>query len=344
MSEYRIRRATPDDSAAVVALVSEMFQENITGRYDWLYRRNPHGEARSWLVHDAAGQAVAVTSLFPRRVSVGDRVELGSIGGDCYVLPVARRKGLATLLHTASLREMRDTGIQFMYGPPRPNNLAALVKAGSREVGGFRRYTRPLSAQALLGRKLPAAASRLADLPLRALRGVASLAERGISVEPATQFGEEWDELSRRGTWIAKVLPVRDAAFLAWRYEGRQQSVLAVRRRGELVGFSVYEAQGKVAAIVDAFAVDRAALDAALGAAIDRAQSEHRTQVDFLVTPAGLDVWLLARHGFLGRESRGFQVAIPDGEPQAQLLSDPRSWYFTEGDKDMPTCFSAEPE
>ena len=78
------------------------------------------------------GTPAGLTSVFPRKVSVDGRLRLGAMGGDGYVRPAFRRRGLATALHAASRAAMRAEGVEFMFGPPLPHNLGALVKAGSR--------------------------------------------------------------------------------------------------------------------------------------------------------------------------------------------------------------------
>lgn len=349
-SEYRIRRATADDRSSVIALVSEMFGSDVTQRYDWLYRDNPHGSALTWLVVDDDGEAVAVTSVFPRRVVVRGRQRVGSIGGDCYVLPRARRKGLATRLHQATMAEMRDGGVDFMYGPPLPNNLKALVRAGSIEVGLFQRFSRPLSTEAAVKAALGKDSSRLlgalASVPMRVFSRAADTSLRGIDFEELTGVSGELDDLWQRASRPAAVCPVRDSAFLRWRYlasEPHTQHPLAIRREGALVGFAAFESSGDEAIIVDLFGVDRDACDAAIQVCVDRARGLGCAHLDFYVTPAGVDSWLLRRHGFFARETRGFQVALSEDEPQRDVLSDPASWYFTEGDKDMPSCFSDQP-
>src|SRR6185369_10435684 len=112
-------------------------------RYRWLYLDNPHGIARTYAAIAKTGAPVAITSLFPRRVQVGSRVLTGAIGGDAYVTPRFRRRGLATDLHRLALASM-DDGLSFMFGPPEPNNLRALLTAGSTITGAVRRYARPL--------------------------------------------------------------------------------------------------------------------------------------------------------------------------------------------------------
>src|SRR5256885_9566209 len=131
-NDFLMREAAHADKDIVIAIVSKMWGEDITARYEWLYLANPHGRALTWLViEQATGEAVGCTSIFPRKVIVDGRERTGSIGGDCYIDPRARRQGLATALHRLSLTQMREHGVDFMYGPPNPNNFAALVKAGS---------------------------------------------------------------------------------------------------------------------------------------------------------------------------------------------------------------------
>ena len=348
--EFRIRRATPGDRESIIALVSEMFGSDVAPRYDWLYRSNPHGAALSWLAVDRDDAAVAVTSVFPRRVMVRGRQRVGSIGGDCYVLPRARRRGLATRLHQASLAEMSDGGVDFMYGPPLPNNLKALVRAGSTDVGVFRRFSRPLTWDAALKGAFGTGASRairaLGRLPMRVLTKIVDTSLCNVDVDDVTEFSGEFDDLWQRSNRPAAVCPVRDREFLTWRYLAPSpctQEPLAIRRGGELVAFAAFESHGDEAILVDLFAIDRPAWDAGFQIAVDRARQRSCAHVDFYVTPGGVDPWLLRRHGFFAREHRGFQVAVPDGESQRDALIDPASWYFTEGDKDMPTSFSDLP-
>ena len=135
-ARFDIRRADEDDRDSLLALIGKLYRGDGVARYEHLYQSNPHGPALTWLaIETATGEAVACTSLFPRRVRVAGRERAGSIGGECYVEPRVRRQGLAVALHRASLALLREGGVEFMYGPPVPNTLAALLKAGSTLVG-----------------------------------------------------------------------------------------------------------------------------------------------------------------------------------------------------------------
>ena len=265
--EITIRPAAESDRDRVIRIISEIFREDVSERYDWLYRGNPHGRALSWLAFDGrSSDPVGITSMFPRKVLVDGRIRLGAIGGDCYVMPSARRQGLATRLHDASFRDMRAMGVEFMYGPPWPKNLKALVKAGSTEVALYRRYARPLTHQAV-------SASMQAALPPgmrnafsgRVVAGLSLMPHwmldclrkhhpKSCAIEPVTRFGDEWAEFLDRAARSYPVCCVRDPEYLNWRYiQGASPARIpyGVHHGGKLIGLIVLEKYGQQMIVVD---------------------------------------------------------------------------------------------
>jgi hypothetical protein len=362
-NDYDVRLATPSDRGAILAIVGEMWGCDVTARHGWLYLRNPHGKALTWVAQETAGDRaiVGVTSVFPRRVRVGDEELLGSLGGDCYVVPRARRKGLATRLHKATFSSMRPLGhVDFMAGPPRPNNLAALVKAGSHQTTVFRRWTRPLGADAVAGMLARRAAVSCAvprsmlrplgagcDLAMRLLDEVRR--DTRTQLEPLSSVPIDARELLEgiARTHDGRLVPVHDPDWMTWRYFSgpvRTQRVYALRVHGERQGFVVLETHGTRGVLVDLVvpAID-AVLDAALDAAVLEARSLGCEILDANFTLGTPVVPRLRSRGFFGRETHGFQVALAEGtDPshRAHLLAD--SWTFSDGDKDRDTSFPAE--
>src|SRR5580704_15999728 len=132
--DFHIARAAAPDRPTVLRLLAEYLPgTDVVRRHEWLYEKNPHGRAVTFLAVGKDGTPLGLTSLFPRRAIVDGVIRTGSIGGDGYVRPAFRRRGVATALHRACLDVLRaDPGaIEFMYGPPVANNLAALLRAGS---------------------------------------------------------------------------------------------------------------------------------------------------------------------------------------------------------------------
>lgn len=351
--EFEIRRATAADRAAVIALVSEMWGEDISARYEWLYLANPHGRALTWVVIErTSAQAVACTSIFPRKVIVGGKPRCGSIGGDCYVLPRARRRGIATALHQVSLREMRASGVEFMYGPPNPNNLHALLKAGSHLVTTFKRFVRPLSGsviyRAAFDKEPSRLQARLAALPIALLDRFTKIDIGGLTLEAVARFDAAYDALFERARVGRAVLCVRDSDYLNWRYFGlssSSQRPLAIKRDGELVGFAALEQRGNAAAIIDLLTpADDHLTEAALQLLVNEIAEGGCSSLEMSCTPTPPFTAKLQRLGFVGRSERGFQVAVADDDPQREMLLDAAAWNFTAADQDMDSFFTAAPQ
>lgn len=323
-----VRRAGPGDVSTVLALLRARYGEgfDVGARHEWLYRKNPHGPALTWLAYDrASGEPAGLTSLFPRRIAIHGVERLGSIGGDGFVRPELRRRGIATALHRASLREMRCAGVELMYGPPEPANLAALVKAGSKVVCQLRRFVRPLDP-----RRLGAFAA-----PFGALRRLFGAPQSRLRVQPMPPDARRLDALWAESVSDLPIAPVRDASYYAWRYgrcpSGRQRHYL-VTDGGRPVAACALERDGERTVILDLLAPRRfwhRALDAVLAFCRDDAAVEVR------LNERGPLASALVLHGFVPRDRKAFQVLVDDAHPQAAALRKPGGWFYTTGDGDV---------
>jgi hypothetical protein len=341
-SAFEVRPAGEGDREPVLAVMRTVAAgADLDARWEWMYRRNPHGRALTWLARErATGRPVGCTSLFPRRVWVDGRQRLGAIGGDCFVDPAFRRRGIATALHRASLSALNEGGVEFMYGPPRPNNLEALVKAGSRVVAVFRRWVRFLDGRALLraatGRPL-APLSPLVGAALRALDHAAP--GQTLTLEPLSAFGAEFDRLFAEAAPGHAVVCVRDRAYLEWRYlaaPAARQKPFALRRGGALVGFVALEVADGRASLVDLFTAPRPGdVDGALRAVVAQARRLGAASLEARLVEGGPLSTRFRRHGFLARDGLRFQLACPAGDPQHARLCDATAWHFAVGDEDI---------
>ena len=71
-------------------------------RFSWLYLGNPAGPALTWFIRDSTGNAVGVTSLFPRAVWLSGTAALCGQVGDFGVDIAFRSLGPATMLQRAT--------------------------------------------------------------------------------------------------------------------------------------------------------------------------------------------------------------------------------------------------
>lgn len=333
---FFVRRAdphSPGDVRAVCALLELHLgtaPRQAQARYEWLYRRNPHGPALTLLAQAPDGTVVGGTSLFPRRVRVGGRILTGAIGGDGFVRPAWRRRGVATRLHQAAREAMAEAGIDFMFGPPEPHNLRALLRAGARVVGQVVRHSRILRLPPGPPRWLDALATRvLAPRP-------SDLEVVALGAEPDPRVDQVCAAVLQSTPGIEEVLPLSDAAHVAWRFgaapSGRQVPVLLLAA-GQPVAVAALERAGPHAAILS-LVCPPALRPRALGALLCACADAERVTIQVhLPDPAWQrDLYRLA---FLPRQGKPFQVQVRPGLPEAPLLLRPSAWRYLWGDGDV---------
>lgn len=305
-----VRLATPADKDEVVALVREMIPGvDAEARWRWMYE---HGPALTWLAVE--GDAVAgCTSFFPWRLWLDGKEIRGALGGDGYVRPAFRRRGIGGLLHEASRAAMLSHDIACMYGAPGEMNLTPLKHGGSRELGHVARWARPLKPRMLA----PRFTARL---------------------EPMLRHDSRVDAVWAEARPALRLCSVRDAAFYTWRFldaPGRHQLPYVVNDKGRPIAACALEAtqDGRVMRIVDVFAVPshfRTALRA-----ITRHVSETSECETIELKLMALDgrkrhLW---RVGFLERQSKPFLCMIPPGGDRRFL--DPDRWFYGGADADV---------
>jgi GNAT superfamily N-acetyltransferase len=317
----RIARADAHDRSTVLTLLAEHTPgTDVVRRHTWLYENNPHGPAVTFVAYDEDSTPMGLTSLFPRRVFVKGEVRIGSIGGDGYVRPAYRRRGVATALHRACLALMGQNlregeGVEFMYGAPEPHNLGALERAGSRTITRLRRYGRSGPIQAIF--RLGGALRRQNKTRLDALTGADSRVT-AVFADASVK---------------AAILPVRDPAQYAWRFRApsRAQQAFAVVEDEAVVALCAIERKGSTVALVD-FLAPHDRWSATLRGAVNAAGGETLTTITTDGSSAATD---LVCAGFLPRESKGFQILAPDDHPRLATLLDPASWHYVWADGDL---------
>jgi GNAT superfamily N-acetyltransferase len=319
----RIALATEQDRPTVLALLSEHLPgTDVARRHAWLYEQNPHGRALTFVAYDRDGTPMGLTSLFPRRVVVDREVRVGSIGGDGYVRPAFRRRGVATALHRACLDAMNEGPIEFMYGAPVPNNLKALERAGTHIITNLRRYARP-------------------PVVHRTLRSFARLGPGpGAELAPIDGLDRRVAELWERASAAASVMPVRDPAHYAWRFGATPagaQRAYVVTEGGRAVALCALEKRGREVALID-FLAPSERYAAALRATANAAGAGLMMT---LVNEQGPTTGALWQAGFLPREGKGFQVLVPEHHAARTTLPDPTRWYYMWGDGDLDRILQA---
>ena len=239
----------------------------------------------------------------------------GALGGDGFVRPAFRRKGIGGLLHDASRRAMPAHAIGCMYGAPGALNVTPLKHGGSRELGMVARFVRPL---------------RVGPLSL-ALPG-------GARLEPMAPNDTRVDDVWRDARGGLRLASVRDTAFYQWRFRdapaGTQIAYVIIdgRRPIGACALELLHGGGELH-VVDLVAV-RGAWHACL-----RAIARHGARR----TSAGIaSIKLFAidarrrgmlRAGFVERAGKPFLCMIPRAGDRRFV--DPQRWFYCGGDSDL---------
>ena len=122
-------------------------------RFQWLYLRNPGGEARAWFVRDErTKEYVAFTSVLPRLVKVGNTDVACWNCCDFSVDIEYRTLGIALKLRRKA-KECVDSGeIQALYAHPNDRMQIIHEKVGHRKIGEMIRLAKPLRSERHINR------------------------------------------------------------------------------------------------------------------------------------------------------------------------------------------------
>ncbi len=314
-------------------------------RCRWLYLDNPDGEATIWLALE--GDAVAgFAALLPRRVSVDGRVLRGWNTADLSVRAAFQRRGIASELR-ARARAGVDAGeVEFLYGHPNAMSQGAHRKAGFTQLGETRRFVRVVHSGAYAGRYLPPRAAAFAGAlvdPLLNVVRVDTRPRRTYVVEPATvlEFDERFDELAARPLNHRRVVGVRDASYLTWRY-GRNplddlSMLTATSREGRLEGYLIHRRREGVVELLDLFPGHPARLVTALvDALVTVVRRAGAASISATLLESHPLVPVLTGHGFWRRPERTPVFAYaPAAAPWHDAVTQGAVWFAGEGDRDV---------
>ena len=321
---FDVREATPADQPEIAALIGEMIPgADVAARWRWLYETSPGGPALTWLAIAPTGEVAGCTSFFPFRLWLDGEQVRAALGGDGYVRPAWRRRGLGGLLHDASRRAMQHHAIGCMYGAPGAMNLTPLKHGGSREVGHVTRFVRPVRLGPALVRDLVARAAR---------------PRFAAELHPIGPQDPRIDDVWREAKRDLRLAAVRDAAFYTWRFRdapAQREPAYVIVDDHTPIGACALESmqRGAELHIVDLVATPgrwHTCLRAIVRHAIEATRA--RTVSIKLFAYDGRSRQMF-RSGFVERESKPFLVMIPkDGD---RRFVDPQRWFYTGADSDL---------
>lgn len=350
-----IRRYRPADREEIFALYERVrgqpFSADARRLWTWQFEANPGQPADGllyWVIDGPGPGLAAQMATMPIRLMVEGQETSSAWGVDLMVDPARRGGGIAQklLLHwTQSLEITLGKGIaDIAYH-------LATTRLSWREIGPTYRHVKLVNAPGALrgefGNALLGGLAGAAGLALdRALTRSASSRMPLESRDPA-RFGEEADRLWASIAGSFRYAPVRDGAYLRWRYAEhpfhRYRSLVAAGGGAgggcAVLRFTSDRRGRRVLQIMELLADPSGeasdVLDALISGAIAEARRERADYAVALVTDRRIQR-RLSRQGFIRRRAPETRLIGEFGRlhvAPSQILS-AENWLVTMGDAD----------
>ena len=305
--------------------------------YDWLYRRNPSGMARCWIVSEKhSDRLIGSAAHLPWPIARGGDALWGFQVGDAAAAPGFQRQGISELRGRAHTWDP-DYAKEIRFAWPNEKAIGHKRKRGhgSEIIGPLSDGVLSLKATARSpGRRwlrlLTRAGSGLAGTPRRTGTG-----PRKLAVESVTRFDSAFDEVTQRCmSWQGFWSP-HDADFLNWRYldhPTRSYSALAVLEAEDVAGYCVIRFEGSSALLMEFAAPERGEVSRRLlQGALDVALESGCRRLTFFAPP-GWRHWSPFRDAGLADQPSGHFLWVD----HAFLPAPPclRNWQLMPGDHD----------
>ena len=336
---------TTADRAAIIALWSEGLNQNGTrmaeAKFDWYYLHNAEGAPEvTFLRHPAETGPVGVATLAPRRMRL-DGQALVAGGLFDFVVSAGHRSLFPALFLQRMLRQRGVESRALVFGLPNPRSIGVVRRAGYTLLGVKERRVRVLRSAAYLARYLPPVLARIAGAVIdrarfaaAALRAASRPGFAGAWVaRPDARFDALWERSALEGV----LMGVRDARFLAWRFNdcpfyAHEFFTLADPGSGRLLAYAACRPQER-ALLVSDFLVDRSVPGVAARLWTELARAAHgRGHASLVVQFGGATAVQdeLDAAGLVTRE----KIEIYASAPAYPGLDRGERWYLTSADED----------
>jgi len=316
-------------------------------RFEWLYRDNPRGDAKAWLVIDEKSQqAVAFTVVLPRMFRIAGREAVCWNCGDFSVDKKYRTLGVALKLRRQAKEGVERDESFALYAHPNDRMKVIHEKVGHTAIGFMQRYVKLLRIDRHLERvvrnkALARAVAPVGNLGLKIL-DVSPPLEKQYTIEfcDNTEFDHEYDRLFAEASNYYKVLGDRTAEFLNWRFVAcplYKTERIVIRKDGKLAGFIIFVEEDKVAVFKDMLCLpDEKAIKILLSQWVQHLRRRNMRSISVIVMNSNPLIPVLLKQGFRPRpEISSVFAYVAENSDQGNLWLHGNNWYMTVGDRDV---------
>jgi hypothetical protein len=342
----QIREADLNFEGAKIAAALTKYLNPLadTPRFEWLYKRNPHGAVRVWLASDN-DDIIATAAAFPRRAYISKIERLVWVLGDFCVSGRHRTLGPAVALQRALLQACDRSGVPASYDFPSSAMTAVYKRLNIEPSGRMIRMAKVLRVDSKARERISNEWLKKTVVPL----GNAILQVTSAAFDPSVDktlkislqdgsCGPEFDGLAQRVGVSFDFCVRRSADYLNWRYfenSYKKHGLMTAERDGALLGFVIFSQNGLNGELVDLFGEDD---DAVIGRLISEVLELFRrcgvNTVSAELIASHPWIGLFKKFHFYPREDKPFIIyPTPKYMPTDGARPD-QTWFITGGDRD----------
>ena len=262
---YIVKKANvlKDREIMVEILKKNRSRENYSyeDRYDWIYLRNPDGNAIPWIIwNQEKGIPVGFTAVFPRRVLVDGKEQLCWNCGDFSIETRYRSLGVAIQLRTEAKRGVENGKVDFLYAHPNDRMAIVHLKAGHVRLGYMQRYALPLRIDNYFNTRFKnETLSKIMALPANLLLNMNLLFRKqryGLNymLHSIPKFESKHTDIFYEFAKKFRIIGIRDRIYLKWKYldnPNYQYSLIDFYHRDKFVGYVLFSNKNSVISIVE---------------------------------------------------------------------------------------------
>ena len=290
-------------------------------RFDWLYLKNPHGQARIWIASDLdSGDIVGTCAALPRLFYIRGQEEKGCVFADFWVHPNYRSLGPALQLQRACMSIVGGEACAIAYDFPRLSMAAVYKRLGVQVYDSLVRHSKVVRANRILSSRIGSPTvvrplSLVANLGLDLLdRWRSNLTQCDVSLE-RDSCGEEYSELARCEGSTYELCVARTADYLNWRYcrhFKQRHEIIAARQGRKLLAYLVFIDHGDVGQVVDFLGGhDENVASALVSGLVAELRSRGTLSINVSLLTMDTRVSSFYRMGFRPRESSPLVIFDP---------------------------------
>jgi hypothetical protein len=348
VAEPPVIRAYGDgDEHALIELLGGRFSREVAVRqWRWKLRHWPANVANVWLATVGA-KAVFHYGGIPLRCRLDGANGTAMISVDAMTAPDFRRRGLLTRGATRAFAEWQAHGVAFTLGLPNEQWGSRIAATGWQRLFRLQWLVSPIRLEVFAARTLRMPWLRRATIAshimARLLRNRLREDPR-IELREITEVSDGFDRLWERCKADAAFAPVRDSAWVQWRFlssPARKYHVVLARRDGDAVGYyasHIAPASNKTSAFlaeVMAPADEPVVLESLIADAIRSAQAAGADILATLAIPGSALHALLRRAGFFSGPSFGVHIVPFSTELSMDRLREPQNWRLSGAEFDV---------